>query len=781
MKKLNNLLSREEYLQAVNEGKIGDFLRGGVQKIKKAFSVFIGKIKNFIFLFDSNGDVLPVVTPQSLGNFYKKNGNIRFFGTPAMNKDIQEIGGKGCETQPVIFKENEYVDDTPKGKDYFKWINEGGFKNTNYYKNLQTMNSVFESVSKNFEINKLNEKLEPNQRIRYKRGSKEDTENSTGTADYREITSTKFRQLVTDRIEAFCEQKITHKPNNLLVFGAPGVGKSTIPKMVVEEYNKVRKPEDRIALISVNCSRLEAGDLMMPSWPRQKNVMNIIKANPEDYQNISSYLKNIKDKEEREHVKKIIAQSGQQTSNNAPAPWLPCYRETSNKKANDILDMYANGGIFVMDEDKAKKILSDAGAEIPNYDISGKTNIEKFNGNSSKTGSGGIILLDEFLRCDPRIFKQMLTFLCDRKFEDYRLGSKWFVMACSNRPCDSEEVAETWGNWEAADRERWPDMANYAPSPEEWKKWAREEIGFDENLLKYIFDESTGSNNLNSDGEYRRWHDMANKDSIEHVQHKEISPRTWERIMNNFYIFYEKNQDKPRFKGSSPSNITSYMTKEEIEDTLGTTVSDEVCEEITNWISTYCGSFKLEDVIADPVKTPMPNAELLASDSNGEKMTDVTVMGVLKSQMKERYIEGKNKKEITDDELSNIMIWLGINYKDSFNVFANEFANQLKKEFKINIWDYHKFGLLFMAAFPEDDYKEVAEYPGLKEELCNKKNKKTNFYLKESDDIIEKAKSLAKKYFPWRIKQINDDEDEFIIIYDKSNYTKKKEVNPEDE
>lgn len=781
MKKLNNLLNREEYLQAVNEGKIGDFLRKGVNKIKKAFSVFIGKIKNFIFLFDSNGDVLPVVTPQALGNVYNKNGNVRFFGTPAMNKDIKKIGGKGCETQPVIFKESEYIDDTPKGKDYFKWINEDGFKNTNYYKNLQTMNSVFESVSKNFEINKLNEKLEPGERIKYGRGKEEDAV-PTGTLDFPEITSDEFKDMVTKRIESFCEQSTKTKPNNMLVFGAPGVGKSTIPKMVVEQYNQVRKPEDRIALISVNCSRLEAGDLMMPSFPKRKNVMDIINTNPEDYENIMSFLDSIKDPKMREKIEQTVAQSGQQTANNAPAPWLPCYRETASKEANMVLDMYANGGVFVMDEKDAKKILSDAGVEAPDidsteYDASGKTKVEKVVGNSEKTGSGGIILLDEFLRCDPRIFKQLLNFLLDGKFEDFRLGSKWFVMACSNRPCDSYEVEQSWNNWESADRDRWPDTVNYSPSPEEWKAWART-IGFDENLLKYIFDESTGSNNL-IDGEYRRWHNMANKNALKTAQHKGISPRTWEKIMNNFFIFYERHQDEPRFKNSTTSNITSNMTIDEIKKTLGVTVSDEIRQEISDWFETHCGDFKLEDVIKDPVKTPMPIAKMASNkrdEDDGEKMNDVIVMNVLKEQMKERYVEGKNPKKITDAELSNIMIWLGINYKDSFNVFANDFANQLLPEFNIRIWDYHKFGLLFMAAFPEDDYKEVAEYPGLKEELCNKENKKTDFYLKESDDIVETAKSLAKQYFSWRI---NDDE--FITIFDKLNNTKKEEVKPEEE
>jgi MoxR-like ATPase len=771
MEKFNNILNREEYLKAVNEGRIGDFIRGGVKKIRNAFSFMAKKVKKLIVMFDRNGNVLPVVSPQALGDIYKGDGNIRFFGTPEMDTEIRDMGGAGCDTDARARAESSYTDDAPNGQmEYFNWVKNGGYKDTNYYKNLQAMNGLFESLSINTG-NEVNEKLTNAQRIPY---SGKSSSVKTGTGIYDTITADEFKSLISERIKRFCENpESDRKPGNLLVFGAPGVGKSTIPKAVVEEYNRNRQPKDRISLIAVNCSRLEAGDLMMPSFPKTRNVMDIINNSGSDFSEILSFINMLPD-ERKNAVTKIIANSGQWTANNAPAPWLPCYRETGDKDADRILDMYANGGIFIMNENE-KKVLDKFRSQANDgagktYDNKGEMKAGKVNG-SENTGAGGIILLDEFLRCDPRIFKQLLTFLLDRKFEDYRLGSRWFIMACSNRPCDSNEVEMNFDNWESADKDRWPATFNYKPDPEEWKNWAREK-GFDENLLKFIFDERSDGNLV--DGEYTRWHSMATAKSIKNVEHKEISPRTWMKVHDYFMMFAEDHNDEERFKNGFS---TSRMTLDEIDGVLKNAgVVEEFRNEICQWFENYCNAIDIESIIKDPVNTPMPITGNGMAKTNskkkihegkvyegkaheGEQSNNVVVMQNLYDAMEERY-KGDKKKNITDDELSQIMTWIGINYKSDFNVVSMEFAYRLK-DLGIHIWDYHKFGLMFMAAFPENDYMEVAEYEGLKEALCDKKHgKNTKFFLKKTDNIADVAKGFAKRYFPWRV-----DGDEFVTIY----------------
>ena len=57
---------------------------------------------------------------------------------------------------------------------------------------------------------------------------------------------------------------------NILVFGAPGIGKSTVPQMVVDKFNQDVAKGDKskmISLISINCANIAAGDFMMPTMP----------------------------------------------------------------------------------------------------------------------------------------------------------------------------------------------------------------------------------------------------------------------------------------------------------------------------------------------------------------------------------------------------------------------------------------------------------------------------------------------------------------------------------
>ena len=193
------------------------------------------------------------------------------------------------------------------------------------------------------------------------------------------------------------------------------------------------------------------------------------------------------------------------------------------------------------------------------------------------------------------------------------------------------------------------------------------------------------------------------------------------------------------------------MSFDEVKETLGGVFDDDFVGEIMQWLHENCGDFDLEKILENPVETPMPM---------GDDINEAKVINILVKQIEDKY--GEKGSKVTDNDLSNIMIWLGINFKQNFNLVASEFIYKLKYIFKKNgFWDFHKFGLLFMAAFPEKDYKEVIEYPDLKKNLCDKSHGNTDFFLKENDDILEVVKGFAKEYFPWRLKG-----DELIPIYD---------------
>lgn len=770
MEKLNNILNREDYIKAVNEGRIGNFLKKGVEKIKSLFSFVTKKVKNFIVLFDKGGNVMPVVSPQALADHFKGNEKIQVFGTKEMDREIKDAGGIGCETTAVSRQEDSYDDETPNGqKAFFDWCNTE-FKNTNYYKNLMTLQSVVESRMEKFSKDDLlNERLEDDQRISYK-GKAEGK--ITGVENFNTMSSKKFEKAITDRIDYWCKKRTRpgeHKnqPGNILIFGAPGIGKSTIPRNIVKAFNEDKEPSERIGLISVNCANLQPGDLLMPSFPKPKDIMHYLETNKTEFANLA-FLDNLSP-EQKEKLSVEISKSNQVTAKNAPAPWLPCYKKTGDKFVDGILNRAANGGILAGDKKEEYNEYTDEYEDVQE---------------TYKTGSGGIILLDEFLRSDPRVFSELLNFLFEREVDDWTLGSKWFIMACSNRPCDDTEVDNNWKGWNSAQRGRWPEIWNFEPSPEEWKEWARKK-GFDENLLKFIFDE-TSEGSVDANGEYTRWHRMAQKDSSAEDSHQMVSPRNWMFIHDKFMLFAEQHRDEERFKNGFS---TSDMSIEEIREVLEGVTDVEFAEEIIDWFEKFCGDFSIEKIIEDPINTPSPlmgkvrtNGKVTGSVEGKDetRYNEVTIIDAVIEGLRDRYNkENKNAVKPTDKELSNVMIWLGINFKNNFNVISSIFANQLHYVLGDNgFWDFHKFGMMFMAAFPEKDYMEVIDYPGLKEVLADTShgNGCTDFFLKEGEDMLETVKGFAKQYFPWRLNG-----DELVTIYESTEEPEKTEEEKEEE
>ena len=735
MEKLKNILNREDYISGVNEGRIGNFLKRGVQKLKRFFTLGAKKIKDIITLFDRNGDILPVVSLQTVADRFNGNKNVTVYGSNELNQEIRNLGGSGCETSEAAI--DIQTDETPDGaEEYNNWV-ENKYPETNFFKNLQTLaGSIKESMTPASTEDSINERLDPSQSVHYS-GKKD----GTGVENFSTLTTEKFEEILKKRVDFFCNSDFDREgmeaPGNLLIFGAPGIGKSTIPREVVMEYNKNRNNKDKIALISVNCANINPGDFLMPAFPRKEDVYKYLEDNVDSLSD-NEYLKKMTPAG-KQTMKELIQQSNQLVANKAPQPWLPCYKQTGNKYLDRVLDIAANGGKMegegsIMDIDP----FTEEKVEVQNIE---------------KTGSGGIILFDEFLRADPSIFNELMNFLLERRFEDWKLGSKWFVVACSNRPCDDEKSAESWAQLGGAGRDRWAEIYHMDPKPEEWKEWARRK-GFDETLLKFIFDKS--SDNL-KDGEYSRWYRVVDKDNAGDDSHKPVTPRNWMRANGKLVNFMCENRE--RFKDGFS---ISKMSFDEVKDTLGGVFDDDFVGEIMQWLHENCGDFDLEKVLANPVDTPMPM---------GDDINEAKVINILMKQVEDKY--GDKGENVTDEDLSNIMIWLGINFKDNFNLVASEFIYKFKYIFKnYGFWDFHKFAMMFMAAFPEKDYMDIINNESLVKALCDENHGKSDFHLEKPEDFLETVKSFAREYFPWRING-----DELVPIFDEE----EEEKNPEEE
>ena len=751
MEKLNNLLNREDYIKSVNEGKIGDFVRTGVrklgEKVAKFFFITSRKIQNMIATFDSNGNILPVVSPQSVADHFKGSKGVTVVGSNEFKKGIITIGGAGCETS-IEKTDDSNRDWTPNGaEEYINWVN-NEYKKTDYYKNLQTLKRMMSerlSESKDFSgLDVINEKnLTPEQTIRY-----DSKKEGSGTENFSTITSEEFKKRLNDRIDFWCveneknRRKIPEGYGNMLIFGAPGIGKSSIPNEVVKEYNNIGKKEnkDKITLININCSLLNPGEFLMPAFPKKKNILKYLQDNLDTLQINPKAKEKIKELNDESDFAKALSASNQNTANDAPASWLPVFKRqpgSENNRLNRYLNIAANGGMI------------GTGEYVTTVDDWGDEYTDEIYEN---TGSGGIILLDEFLRAKPSIFAQLMNFLLDRKFNGWELGSKWFIVACTNRPCDDTETAEGWESIGGAGRDRFCQIFNMNPDPEDWKKFMRDK-GFDETLISFIFDESTKKHD-----EYFNWFRVVNKDDAPSDSHKPITPRNWFRVHAALYNFYIDHEDEERFKNGY--GITN-MTVDEIKDTLKGIVDDDYLSDLTAWLHQNCVAVDADKILNDPDSVPMPMLNEFGEDKGpikeaktiGERSKETNEENVINTLRKQLVTKWKdNKEKPTDEQLTNLIYWLGKNYKNRFNLVCANLIYQLKNMITgFGFWDYHKFGLTFWAAFPEEDSPELYNHENLNAILKDKKHGKTEFFLDKDESIESAVKKIANEKFPWRV------------------------------
>lgn len=705
-------MSRDEYLQKANEGFIKDTIKKGWEKAKSFFKVCMRKIKNFIAIFDSEGHLLPVVSPQAVMDNFAGSSAVKVLGTNALNDSVTEAGGKINKSAPT-FDEGVY-DEGPDGDEFFDWKLNKEYKNSIEYKNFMSIPSIIKEHYNysDEEFEKLNEAWKNVADARVSYGGKTKGLSKVTAIDVNKFEK-KINRLITDwsinsgksTIMVNGEKVNIGKPmRNMLVFGAPGVGKSTVPQMVVDKFNRNAAKGDKsqmISLISIDCSLIDAGGFMMPTMPKENDILRTINDFSDSFPESGEYFNKLT-KDEQEKVAATIQNSGQFKSSDAPKYWLPSYRYTGNDEIDKILDDYSNGGVYT-DED----------------------------GRSYKTGGGGIILFDEFLRCDPDVFKQLMNFLLKRELNGWKLGSKWAIMACSNRPCDDAGVEEVWNSWSAmpASKDRWSEFYQLIPDPESWKKWARKK-GCDELILEFIFDDNDKSAK-DANGEYVRWHTMVRDASEDAEQVATISPRRWEDV---FSKLGRAKIMKSREEGREISDI-SELSLDEIQEALEGVLDTDFIAVFTDWLETNMNKINLDAIMKDPKSVYLPKKYV--NDPAGSQI----LIRKLSKDIQARYKD--NPGDCSDEQLANIAIWLGMNYKEDVYAIQNFIEelvdNVFKNKSEFRILKYIKMWQVITAAYPPKDiYDNIKTY----------ESRSDHPWPKNSIEIV---KDLMREYFPWRI------------------------------
>ena len=508
-----------DYDTFINEGKFRDFINRGVEKVKKLFKTVTLKFGDIIAFFKKDGSICQAVSPYTSFNVIS-SGSI-----------------PGVSAYCAV--ENDYINDNVKkdGDDIVESPEYYGIidKDSIEYKNYQTFKSMitehYEKYGNTgaFLLNEDNYK-----RVGF---SAED-----GGVVARDITTEDLKKVLNRVINHAPFYKHGKAGGAVLIWGAPGIGKSTIPKAVIKAWNDKNGDEfHKKGLMVVQCGDLTIDGFSLPI-PVEKTI--------------GEYL------DERPTLKSQIAKKGISTdtlekiksnfhnvSVEAPKTWLPAFKLDATPDEVKVLNDIANG---FMDID---------------YDETGLVKKE--------TTEGGILLFDEFFRANPNIFKILMQLILNRTYSGYMLGDKWGILCCSNRPNDDEEVRTGFEkSGPVLGNRLLSGSYNFIPSFDEWKKWAVKYGGFDNYTIEFLMKDK------NPKGEYTNWHTIKPEEYIAKGKTVWPTPRSWSGLMVEINNYLEDE---------GLSSITE-IPEDELRLMADGIIGEEIATKYVNFIRTMSKS-----------------------------------------------------------------------------------------------------------------------------------------------------------------------------------------------
>lgn len=488
-----HILTIEEF---VNEGFYDNIKQGikrGVKYIKDKFKVFSVKINDFFVVdIDSeSGEPVHAVNPITTMNYIenKKPKGIRAFfniNSPFLNDGVR----KKAKIQDSDERYGWMKKDSREYKNYLYFLDHVVFGGSG---------AVSEA------------------RISLSAGQKLSDKDAGGNFKIDDISTKQLKEEIISIMNSTPADTGHDEAQTMVVYGAPGIGKTSIPKEIIKTFNEQEENKNgKKAIIVIQCGDLELGGFNLPI-PRMTNLEQTIYANP-------AVLKNLIDNYgfTEERIKKLKNTKFLRTFE-SPKTWLPVYQADLTGDALDAAQDSANGRII-------SRLVPD-----------GKG---KYKRENTSTTEGGIILFDEFLRADPELFKTICQLIQERTIGngEYRLGEKWAIICCSNRPVDDTEVDERYKGLSAAMANRFlAGMYNYIPDFYDWLEWAKDDGHFDEDTLAFISGETTPFGGVNKeeytdvDGNkvtaFKNWHTIDTDKFASGEEPIPTTPRGWSALM----------------------------------------------------------------------------------------------------------------------------------------------------------------------------------------------------------------------------------------------------------
>ena len=362
-----------------------DVLKWAKDKFESAWKYMKGsvaKIGSYILPLDETGHVMPAITPLTAGQAYKdglinKSNTCIILGSEASN--IVKLKSN-IEAAKELYG---------KGDSRSYWLE--GLKY-----------GVSESID------------DENENINEVRLANQDPE--------------AVHNVIVDDEELKAE--IRHAIENshlarLLIWGAPGIGKTAILSCIVDEVSK--KLNTDYQLIVKTLSNETPDNFTLPKY--------VDMVNDDDFAELQQTLEKEK-KKESSYIRKLLKKVNLYKATDIPKTWLPVYKPTGDKELDKILD--------------------------------------------EKCGKG-LLFIDELSRATKQVLNVCLPLINEGKFNDYKIGSGWTIICASNRFDDDsgqEEIGTAMSN-------RFGHIY-YEPTVHTWRKWADNQNYISPLLLQWL-------------------------------------------------------------------------------------------------------------------------------------------------------------------------------------------------------------------------------------------------------------------------------------------------------
>ena len=424
------LMSRQEF---VNE-KFGDGVKNVIGKVKSKigglFTSAIKVAKNILF-FAKDGKIIDANSPLSSVEVGSKIQGIYTASNQAGINTVKSYHKDGV--YDLIDENNDIL--VENFKKFSSYMNESSYDSNDY-------SFIYEDA-----VSQLNAE-------------------SGGLIGIPDWTMSEARETILDRIKSIDMGFIKTKP--FVFWGAPGIGKTSIAEMVISTWNedcrKNNTPEKQKSIIVIDCAQTSVDGFTLPVINKAATMDGMKKSNLLIKTQTEELLKNLPEDRSAE-VSELLQNIEIKVVDDTPKTWLPVFNPDAAQGDKDILklmDSIANGRVSA---------VLDNNDEVVDYDV--HTN-------------GGIIVIDEFLR-NPDILHLLMSLIKDRVINGYKLGSKWYVVCCSNRPGDDKTVERAFKEQNDALMQR-VEHVNLIPTPSEWKAWAKTKDYFKSEGAKIIMD-----------------------------------------------------------------------------------------------------------------------------------------------------------------------------------------------------------------------------------------------------------------------------------------------------